>query len=111
MKKITDLFIKLASTTRCSEDNSELEVTRIGGALRFRETDSITNELLVDYYIGEIDTCHGFRFVMIEKRGARARTRYVGKKLEEALAFFNETVCKNGVRYSVFTMADLAQIS
>jgi len=109
ISKISDLFIKLSSTTRCSDDNREMEVGRIGGALRFRETDYITDTIIADYYIGEIDTRHGFRFVVIEKRGERARTRHVCRSLEEALSFFNEKIV--GKTYPHFTMDQLVMLS
>lgn len=112
-KNITTLFTTLKSISKhhCTA-LSAMEVTRAAGTIRFREIDDVTDQTITEYYIGELVKPLGHnRYGVIERRGNRVRTRYTAKSFDEALKFINDVICKNGVRYPVFTMTDLAKLS
>lgn len=112
-KSLASLFIVMKSISmKNSTALASLQVDRVHGAVRWREIDDVTEQTIAEYYIGELVTpLANNRYGVIERRGTRVRTRYTAKSFDEALAFINEVVCKNGVRYPVFTMSDLARLS
>jgi len=112
-KNITSLFTTLKSISKHhSTELASIEVERIHGTIRFREVDEVTDQAIVEYYIGElVKPLARNRYGVIERRGTRVRTRYTAASFDKALSFINDVICKNGVRYPEFTMDEIAQLS
>lgn len=110
MKDIRALFIKIASVSRMSDDETfEAKIRRIDGFFEVTITDAVTEAVLGQFFIGELVGKEEKRWAFLDKQGTKLRCVARKDNLAGVLEELNTVLTQNGILgFSMETLAELS---
>ena len=110
MKNVSELFIRLDTVSRLSQDGFlEANVRRVNGFFITTINDAVTGAVIKTFFLGELNTHEKNRFTIIEKRGTKLRCIARADNFSESLENLNKLLEKEGIY--PFPLESLARLS